>query len=339
LGKKLITRFRNPKNVLPGEGDSLQENGNGLADSKESELIQDAVYRIALATDRAKSLEELFNAIHAVIGEVMPAENFYIALYDEKKSTIHFPYYVDERDTTTTNGEYPFGKGLTEYVIRTGKALLCDLSTHEELEERGEIELIGPASPIWLGVPLEVDGKIIGAMVVQHYSDQDVYSNHELRMLEFVSTQVAMAISRKRSEKALLQSEERYRNLFNHAPVGIGVADLSGKILAANPAMLQVMGYSFDELRDFTISSSYVNPDDRHSFLRQLKESGQVRNFEAQLKRKDGSIYYALINADLFSSEQRELISTTIRDITELVRTEEILRESEAKYRHYLTIC
>jgi PAS domain S-box-containing protein len=179
-----------------------------ITERKRVEQVQEAVYRIAQAADRAKRLDDLFPALHAIIAEVMTAQNFYIALYDEDDNLLSFPYFVDEVDAAPPPSRP--GKGLTEYVLRTGKSALIDSFTHDELQRRGEVELVGEPSPIWLGVPLSVEGKVIGVMVVQHYSDPLAYGNREKRILEFVSSQVALVIIRKRSEDALRESEERY---------------------------------------------------------------------------------------------------------------------------------
>ncbi len=179
-----------------------------ITEHKRAELLQDTVFRIAQAADRSKGLDELFPAIHAIIAEVMNAENFYIALYDSKRDVLSFPYFVDEVNIQPQPSKP--GKGLTEYVFHSGKSLLVDLALHNELCNQGEIELEGVPSAIWLGVPLLVNNEALGAMVVQHYSDPKVYSDWEKRILEFVSSQVAMVIDRKRSEDAIRESEERY---------------------------------------------------------------------------------------------------------------------------------
>jgi PAS domain S-box-containing protein len=180
-----------------------------ITERKRAELLQDAVYRIAQAADRSRRLDDLFPAVHAIIAEVMNAENFYIALYNKESDLITFPYYVDQYDQKPSEPSKP-KKGLTEYILRTGKSLLCDLATHENLERLGEVELIGTPSPIWLGVPLILDDAVIGVMGVQDYSNPQAYTEREQRILEFVSSQVAMVINRKRSEEALRESEARY---------------------------------------------------------------------------------------------------------------------------------
>ena len=90
-------------------------------------------------------------------------------------------------------------KGLTEYVLRTGNISIGRFAMHDQLCKQGEIELVGVPSPIWLGVPLIVDSEVIGVMVVQHYSNPTAYGDREKRILEFVSSQVAMVITRKKS--------------------------------------------------------------------------------------------------------------------------------------------
>ncbi|NTU51636.1 MAG: PAS domain-containing protein [Candidatus Aminicenantes bacterium] len=160
-----------------------------INDRKLAEILQNAVYRIAQAADTSAGLEGLFRSVHAIIGTVMPAENFYIALYDGAQDLISFPYFVDEEDSAP-EAKKP-GKGLTEYVLRTGRPLLCDEAADRDLRARGEVEVVGAPSAIWLGVPLIVDGKTTGAMVVQHYTSPTAYGPRELRMLEYVSSQVA----------------------------------------------------------------------------------------------------------------------------------------------------
>jgi len=180
-----------------------------ITDRKQAESLQSAIYQISEAANKADDMDELFRSVHAIIGQVMPARNFYIAFYDAENDLLSFPYYVDEADRFTS-ASIPAarpGRGMTEYVIRTGKALLSDAANFEELARQGEVELVGPPSPIWIGAPLIVEGRTIGAMAMQDYADPNVYTERELRMLEYVSGQVATAIERTR-----LYSDIRRRN-------------------------------------------------------------------------------------------------------------------------------
>ena len=61
--------------------------------------LQDALYRIAELASAAEDMQDFYRSIHAVVGELMYANNFFIALYDEERQLISWPYYVDEVDT------------------------------------------------------------------------------------------------------------------------------------------------------------------------------------------------------------------------------------------------
>lgn len=169
-----------------------------ITEFRRGEGLREAVFRIAEASTKAADLDQLYRSMHEIIASVMPAQNFYIAVYDERQDLLSFPYFVDERDEPSP--AHPPGKGLTEYVLRTGRSLLCDSQMSIELQRRGEADLVGVDAPIWLGVPLIVEGKTIGVMAVQHYSDVKAYGEREQRMLEYVSSQVARAIEHKRNE-------------------------------------------------------------------------------------------------------------------------------------------
>ena len=208
--------------VVRGEGGepvALVGVARDITAKRQSERIQSAVYRIARAAERVSTLDELYRAVHEIIGTIMPATNFYIALYDEHSGMISFPYFVDEVDSP--DPPRPVGKGLTEYVLKTGKPLLCTSATQADLERRGEAELVWMPSPIWLGVPLIVDKKPIGVMTVQHYTDATVYGESEQQILEFVSSEIAKAIEHKRIDEALRKSEERYRAFVDQSSEGI----------------------------------------------------------------------------------------------------------------------
>src|SRR3989442_485896 len=187
-----------------------------VRERRRAEQIQLATSRIPEAAPSARTLQDLFAAINEIVGGLMPAKNFYIALYDPAAALLSFPYFVDEYDTDFPSKR--LGKGLTEYVLRTGQALLATPEIHEELEQRDEVELIGAPSIDWLGVPLKAGDRTIGVLVAQTYTPGVRYGEREKNILQFVSTQIAMAIERKRTEDQLLENEHRYRLMFQSNP-------------------------------------------------------------------------------------------------------------------------
>ena len=291
---------------------------------------QAATSRISEAAIRAHTLQDLFVAIHRIVGELMPARNFYIALRDPGSGIITFPYFVDEFDAPPA--PKPPGKGLTEYVLRTGEPLLATPDVALQLERRGEVELIGAPSIDWLGVPLRPNGGTIGVLVVQTYMEGVRFTKRDRDILQFVSTQVAMTIERRRAEEAVRRSEEQYRTLVDGVKDVIFALSADGVVTALNPAFEEITGWKRDEWlgRPF---AGLLHPDDvahaahmlEHVFqaaprptsqLRVRTKGGEYRlgEFHTSVQRRDGGIAGVL---------------GIVRDITDRVRLEEQLRHAQ----------
>lgn len=138
-------------------------------------------------------------------------------------------------------------------------------------------------------------------------------------------------IERKKVIKALSESETKYRLLFDSAPVGIGIADLEGNIIDANRTMQEMSGFSLDEYRAIGAGATYADPAERKFLLNSLREKGKVRDWEGRLKRKDGSEYYALLNADIMELKGHKVLLAIIRDISQSKRNEMALNAALAK--------
>ena len=197
--------------------------------------INASIFKIAEATNSAENLDELFPSIHQVISDLMPTKNFYIALYDDLHDILFFPYFVDEFDPMPAPKK--LGRGLTEYVLRTGKPLLASPEIFSELEKLGEVESIGAPSIDWLGVPLNIDGRTIGVLVVQTYTEGVRYGEEEKNILKFVCDQIAMAVHRRKTEDGVQERERFLSSVFDSIQDGISILDEDYRIIRVNGAI------------------------------------------------------------------------------------------------------
>ncbi|PWB55526.1 MAG: hypothetical protein C3F13_04395 [Anaerolineales bacterium] len=180
-----------------------------VTEAKRAEQVQQAIYRISQALVTTASLDELYFSIHSILAELMPVENFYIALYDAPNDLLSFPYYVDLYDQAPPPAKPE--RGLTEYVLRTGRPLWAPEKVFQQLVKQGEVEVVGSDSIDWIGVPLKVAERVTGVMVAQSYEEGVQYNQDDLDLMEFVSTQVAVSIERKKAEDALRASLKETR--------------------------------------------------------------------------------------------------------------------------------
>lgn len=266
-----------------------------ITDRKRAEQLQSAVYRIAQAADVSLQLEDLYPAVHRIILEVMDARNFYIALYDPQTQLLTFEYFIDEIDTPVP--PQPLGKGLTEYILRTGKSLLCTEDVQQRLQDLGEADLIGVPSKIWLGVPLIVDQRVIGVMTVQHYNDAYAFGERELHILEFVSSQIARAIDRKRTEERLRKNEERYRKLFEEDLTGDFICLPDGQIQDCNQAFARIFGFaSPEEARSHNASILYPSAKECREHFELVRAKKKLEYHEAERRSVDGRTVHTIEN-------------------------------------------
>jgi len=172
-----------------------------ITERKRSESLQSALYSISEAAQTAEDLLKLFQRIHQIVGTLLPADNFSVALYDDETDQLSFPYHVDEHLQTPEPFNLIPGTLYAE-IIHTGQPLLL---TPETMVDRLKVlRLSFGRNPFsWLGVPLKSHKGTIGLLMVKSYPGGVCYSEQDQELLQFVSTQIATAIERQQMQVRL----------------------------------------------------------------------------------------------------------------------------------------
>lgn len=176
-----------------------------IVERQRAERLQAALYNIAQLATTEISQADFYPRVHAEVGDLINAENFFIALLSEDGQMLEFPYAVDE------SGEMfrarRVGNGLSEYVLRRGGAIF---RTEDmlALADQGEVDLdtAGALAACWLGVPLLVGDTAIGLVAVQSYRAAVVYGPTDQSLLSFVASQIANTLHRRRAAEILQQA-------------------------------------------------------------------------------------------------------------------------------------
>lgn len=260
-----------------------------VTDEEINKVLQKAVYDIARMTSTGFSLNRTFTIIHKIITDLISIDNFYIALFDEERHEVSFPYFVDTADNKTPKPRRN-GHGLTEYVLRTGKTLLCKPQCFDELILNDEIEIIGTKPKAWLGVPLKFHDRVLGVMAVQHYSNTEAFGESEQYILEYFSEQVARTIDFKRKADTV----KMLSTAVEQSPVSVVITTLKPEIVYVNSAFTRVTGYEPSEVlgKNPRFLQSGQTPKDLYLELWDTITSGKTWNGEFINKRKSGETFY-----------------------------------------------
>jgi len=156
---------------------------------------------------------------------------------------------------------------------------------------------------------------------------------------------IARDIGRRlRAERQLRESDERFADVFEHAPLGMSVCWLDGRIIQANAALCRMLGYSVEELCATTFGK-LSHPDDEGPFLQKMErwlgQPGEYLDAEKRFLNRNGKVVWARVRMSLVkdSGGSPLYFVVHVEDITERKRAREVLRESEERFRILADSC
>ncbi|WP_296508127.1 ATP-binding protein [Rhodoferax sp.] len=232
-------------------------------EQRKSEAMQRVFYRIAERATAGLLFYDFLKVVHQLLRELMFADNFYVALHNHAKGVMDYPYYVDEKDGDVMQTEgSPYKRGMTEFVLESARPQLMDAERFRQLRAQGfMLEASGDLTfSTWLGVPMQIHGRIGGVLVVQAYSGDVTYSEADSNILSFFANHVSAAIERYQAIEDLRRSEARYRSVIENVGVGVVVVQ-KGHMVFVNPSMERIVGHTKEALMAMPFTGT-IHPDD-----------------------------------------------------------------------------
>ncbi len=150
------------------------------------------------------NIKDLIRAVENHLSRLIDTSNFYIALYDKQTGMFHAPFEKDEKDQIDS---WPALQSVTGLVLKSKQSLLIKKQDIIHLIETNKIEQTGTICEAWLGVPLLKENDVTGVIVIQSYDDADAFDTDSIDILEYVSTQISIALERTEIFEDLVQAK------------------------------------------------------------------------------------------------------------------------------------
>lgn len=240
------------------------------------------------------------------------AHHTHIYLYENDRLTLGASLWTDRPPNEEWSS--PQNTGLTYMVAREGKTIVVpDMSTHPFFMNAQHLD------GAIVGLPLKVGDRVMGVMNVA-YATPRSFTSEELSVLQLLGDQAAIAIVNSRLHHAIQESEQRFRSLVENLPIAVYrvTPGPQGEFVLVNPAYLKMLGYeSLEELTDHHVSDLYIDPSQRKEFSDLVVRDGYVVDLELNLRRKDGTPIWVLVNAHVVQQDGKPAyFDCTAIDIT-----------------------
>jgi len=168
--------------------------------------VRNTLYRISAYLNQEHQLDKILSFVFDQIKSFMHLPNLLVGYYHEADYTIEPLFQVNKSEQFET---FKLGRTLSSMVVRTGKSVLVNRREIQDLVKKHEVEIVGVPAESWLGVPLKVNSRVIGILMVQSYDDKIHYEETDQNLLEYVSEHLAFAIFRDEAKRKLVKAKEK----------------------------------------------------------------------------------------------------------------------------------
>ncbi|WP_085297496.1 GAF domain-containing sensor histidine kinase [Cognaticolwellia mytili] len=159
------------------------------------------------------TLPQIYKNIHEIVSKIIYVKNIAILLYDPVEKIIIYDYFIDEKDQVTIGTTLPIGDGVSSYVIRKNNPYLFTSEDQKELETKGEIsKVIGSLSKSWMGAPISNGEDVMGIIIVQSYSSDNIYDQNDLQLLSFIASNLAVVLQQRKFINKQIEDKESLKN-------------------------------------------------------------------------------------------------------------------------------
>jgi diguanylate cyclase (GGDEF)-like protein/PAS domain S-box-containing protein len=306
-----------------------------------------ALFDIGITVTSGLEMDQVLRALLEKCRQVLPVEAFYVAILDSESGLIRHPLAFDL-------GEYPQiptrdireNPGLSGYIINTRQTLyIPDMLAPDAIKTFQIFRTSGTPTRAFVGVPMIVGEQIVGVISMQSYQP-NAYDPGQIRLLETIATQAAVAIENSRlyakAQQEILErekAERRYRALFEQSHDAVFIIGFDGQQWEVNQRAMDLLGYAEDEIRSLYVNDISAQPEESGSILDRLLAGEHIPLYERTFRKKNGKDIWVEINAEMVrAADGTPLhIQSVVRDITQRKQSERALHDANEQLRLQLS--
>ncbi len=184
-------------------------------------------------------------------------------------------------------------------------------------------------------IPVMAGKSVVG--ILEFYNDQTIEPDQAfMEIMAHIGTQLGRVVERKHSEEALKQSEARFRTIFENAPLGIELITLDKGVVASNPALIKILGYNEEDIKNSVnvLSDVADNPAGNSSLMKDFQDGkSDLIRLEKPFLRKDGHVVWGKLSVSRVHREEGlpQMVVAMLEDITERKQMEADLSELQRR--------
>lgn len=309
----------------------------GNSDLEGVDVDVDAVLKASQALSSEILLPHLVERLMTIAMQTAGADRGLLILPDPSGYSIEAEAVLEGDSIVLRHKDFtapPVPRSIIRYVMRTQETLIVDDAAEHHLFS-DDPYMTGQSPRSILCVPLIRQGYLSGLLYLENSLASHVFTSDRARLLELMGTQAAISLENTRLYGDLQERESRIRRLFNANIIGIFTWNLDGRIIDANDAFLQIVGYESEDLEEGDLRWKSLMPGEwdpeNDRVMEEMRATGVATPFEGEYVKKDGSRVPVLIGAAFFDGRPMEGVAFVI-DLTDRRRAEGLARDSERRY-------
>lgn len=226
------------------------------------EMINQTLVTLSAIGLESTSPEDFYRLMQKELNTLFDARNIYLVLFDKSRHRLSLAYVSD---THTINSDYPSGNTFALWVAHRGHGVILNRQQMNRLKSKHNLTFYGPPASCWMAVPLKNKSETVGVLAVQNYQNPNAYDHNDLKVLEFVSSQLTYMIVQKEREnelkiaKSKAEEADKLKSAF--------LANMSHEIRTPMNAIL-----GFSEL----ITRETISPEKKKVYANYITSNGRL---------------------------------------------------------------